>query len=124
MEQQQPRPTVGEQPMAVMTTEATANNEATTTNEAVTTTNDATANEEAEPAMAATTEAATTGAEHMPPAPGEDGGEANPDRVETDDHFNPAQEDLDLFDEEDILAEYEGDIHQQKWIRYQQNSKL
>jgi hypothetical protein len=54
----------------------------------------------------------------------EDGGEANPDRVETDDHFNPAQEDLDLFDEEDILAEYEGDIHQQKWIRYQQNSKL
>jgi hypothetical protein len=71
--------------------------------------------------MAATTEAAATGAEHMPP-PGEDGEEADPDRVKTDDHFNPAQDFENLFDEEDI-AEYEGDIHQQKWIRYQQNKQ-
>jgi hypothetical protein len=122
--EQQPAPTAGEQPMAATTTEATSNNEATTTNEAATTmTNEEapTANEEAEPMAATTEEAATTGAEHVPP-PGEDGEEADPDRVEMYDHFNPAK-DFDLFDGEDTADEHEGGIHQQKWIWHQQNKQ-
>jgi hypothetical protein len=92
--EQQPTPTAGEQPMAATTIEATINNEATTTNEAATTTTNEEApmaNEEAEPMAAMTEEAAATGAEHVPP-PGEDGEKADPDRFETDDHFDPAQD--------------------------------